>query len=473
MAAARTGKRSRFYDASKIDWDHLPFSDADLKALLVPLMLEQLLSSLMGMADTMMVSRVGSAAISAVSLSDSINVLVIELFSALAAGGTILCSQYIGSGRPGEANRAAEQVMLVCAAISIALSAVCFLARRPLLALVFGSVEPDVMEASLTYFALTSLSFPFIALYNAGAAFYRAGGNSKFPMQVSVFSNCLNILGNAVFIFGFGWGVFGAALSTLLSRIVCAAIIFAFLRRPRQVIVIRRYRVPPDFPMIGKILSVGIPSGIENSMFQFGKLAIQSSVSTLGTTAIAAQAMAAIMETVNGVGAVGIGIGLMTVVGQCIGAGKPEEAKYYIVKHVKISEAVLVVSCLAAFAITRPVTYLAGMEPAAASLCLFMVGWITVFKPLFWVFSFSIAYGMRAAGDVRFSMITSSCTMWLCRVLLTTILIRVLRFGPIAVWIGMFSDWGVRGIIFSHRFVSGKWLSHALIGQGETREKSG
>ena len=444
MAAARTGKRSRFYDASKIDWDHLPFSDADLKALLVPLMLEQLLSSLMGMADTMMVSRVGSAAISAVSLSDSINVLVIELFSALAAGGTILCSQYIGSGRPGEANRAAEQVMLVCAAISIALSAVCFLARRPLLALVFGSVEPDVMEASLTYFALTSLSFPFIALYNAGAAFYRAGGNSKFPMQVSVFSNCLNILGNAVFIFGFGWGVFGAALSTLLSRIVCAAIIFAFLRRPRQVIVIR-----------------------------IGKLAIQSSVSTLGTTAIAAQAMAAIMETVNGVGAVGIGIGLMTVVGQCIGAGKPEEAKYYIVKHVKISEAVLVVSCLAAFAITRPVTYLAGMEPAAASLCLFMVGWITVFKPLFWVFSFSIAYGMRAAGDVRFSMITSSCTMWLCRVLLTTILIRVLRFGPIAVWIGMFSDWGVRGIIFSHRFVSGKWLSHALIGQGETREKSG
>ena len=153
--------------------------------------------------------------------------------------------------------------------------------------------------------------------------------------------------------------------------------------------------------------------------------------------------------------------------------GKPEEAKYYIVKHVKISEAVLVVSCLAAFAITRPVTYLAGMEPAAASLCLFMVGWITVFKPLFWVFSFSIAYGMRAAGDVRFSMITSSCTMWLCRVLLTTILIRVLRFGPIAVWIGMFSDWGVRGIIFSHRFVSGKWLSHALIGQGKTREKSG
>ncbi|MGN1023457.1 MAG: MATE family efflux transporter [Lachnospiraceae bacterium] len=454
----------RFYDASKIDWEHLPFSDRDLKALLIPLMLEQLLSSLMGMADTMMVSRVGSAAISAVSLADSINVLVIELFSALAAGGTILCSQYIGSGRPKEANKAAEQVTLVCAVSSVALALVCFFARGPLLALVFGEVEPDVMENSLTYFALTSLSFPFIALYNAGAAFYRAGGNSKFPMQVSVFSNCLNIFGNAVFIFGFGWGVFGAALSTLLSRIVCAAVVFAFLRLPKQVIVLRRYAVRPDLPMVAKILAVGVPSGIENSMFQFGKLAIQSSVSTLGTTAIAAQAMAAIMETVNGVGAVGIGIGLMTVVGQCIGAGKPEEAKYYIIRHMEISEVVLIASCLLVYAITGPVTAIAGMEPESAALCRYMVGWITVFKPLFWVFSFSIAYGMRAAGDVRFSMITSSCTMWLCRVLLTTILIRVLHFGPIAVWIGMFSDWGVRGIIFSARFLSGKWLSHALIG---------
>lgn len=459
------GLQGRLYDASKIDWDHLPFSDKDLKALLVPLMLEQLLSSLMGMADTMMVSRVGSAAISAVSLADSINVLVIELFSALAAGGTILCSQYIGSGRPKEANKAAEQVTLVCAISSVSLSLVCFFARGPLLALVFGEVEPDVMENSLTYFALTSLSFPFIALYNAGAAFYRAGGNSKFPMQVSVFSNGLNIFGNAVFIFGFGWGVFGAALSTLLSRIVCAAVVFAFLRKPKQVIVLRRYAVRPDLPMVAKILAVGVPSGIENSMFQFGKLAIQSSVSTLGTTAIAAQAMAAIMETVNGVGAVGIGIGLMTVVGQCIGAGKPEEAKYYIVRHMEISEVVLIASCLLVYAITGPVTMIAGMEPASASLCRYMVGWITVFKPLFWVFSFSIAYGMRAAGDVRFSMITSSCTMWLCRVLLTTILIRVLHFGPIAVWIGMFSDWGVRGIIFSARFLSGKWLSHALIGE--------
>lgn len=456
---------SKFYDSSKIDWEHLPFSNRDLWNLLVPLMLEQLLASLMGMADTMMVSRVGSAAISAVSLSDSINVLVIEMLSAMAAGGTILCSQYIGSERPKEANRAAQQVTLVCVGLSLAVTIICFAVRRPMLALIFGSVEQEVMDDAVTYFAVTCLSFPFLALYNAGAAFYRAGGNSKFPMKISVYCNLLNIAGNALFIFVFGWGVFGAALSTLISRIVCAVVVYGFLRIPKQVIVIRKYFVKPDSSMIHRILALGVPSGIENSMFQFGKLAIQSSVSTLGTAAIAAQAMAAIMENVNGVGAVGIGIGLMTVVGQCIGAGKKEEAKYYIVKHVGISEVVLILSCLGVYAITRPVTILAGMEQYSADLCVWMVGWITLVKPIFWVFSFSIAYGMRAAGDVKFSMITSSCTMWLCRVLLTTVLIRVFGFGPIAVWIGMFTDWGVRGVIFTRRFISGKWLSHDVMGE--------
>ncbi len=451
------------YDDTKIDWEGLSFKNIDLRNLLVPLMVEQLLTSLMGMVDTMMVSRIGPAAISAVSLSDSINVLVIQAFAALATGGTIICSQFIGHKDEKKTIEAAEQVMITIFAISFFLAVLCFTTRGPLLSLMFGSVEADVMSASEIYFAITAMSFPFLAMFQAGSAFYRAGGNSHFPMRVSVISNALNIVGNAIFIFVFGWGVAGAALSTLLSRAFCAVVVFAYLRLPKQAIVIREYLVKPNWSLIWKILAIGVPAGIENSMFQFGKLAIQSSVSTLGTTAIAAQAMTMIMENVNGVGAVGVGIGLMTVVGQCLGAGKREEAKYYICKLFVIAEVVMIASCLFVYVICRPVTWLAGMETVSAELCVYMTGWITIVKPLVWCPSFLLAYGMRAAGDVRFSMIVSSCTMWLCRVALSVFLIRVMGFGPMAVWIGMFADWSTRGIIYTTRFRSMKWLNHQVI----------
>jgi Na+-driven multidrug efflux pump len=210
-------------------------------------------------------------------------------------------------------------------------------------------------------------------------------------------------------------------------------------------------------------MAIGIPSGVENGMFQFGKLAIQSTVSTMGTVAIAAQAMTNILENVNGVFGIGVGIGLMTVVGQCIGAGRNEEAKYYIVKLTKIAWVGILASCLFAFAITRPVTWLAGMEPEAADMCFEMMTAITIVKPLVWVGSFIIAYGLRAAGDVKFSMIVSSITMWFCRVALCIFLVRVYHFGPMAVWIGMFADWTLRAIIFSSRFISGRWLKKRVL----------
>ena len=456
--------RDHFYQSDRINWNNLTFTRAELWKLLYPLMLEQLLTSFMGMADTMMVTRAGSEAISAVSLVDSINILVIQILSAMAAGGTIICSQYIGHKDFKKCNAAARQVVLTVLMISIPLALLCLILRRPLLRLVFGSVDPAVMKNGVTYFFYTSISFPFLALFESGAAFYRAGGNSRFPMTLSVISNCLNIFGNAVLIFGFDMGVAGAAISTLLSRIFSAVVIFCFLRKPRQPIVIDQYlRIRPDFRMIQKVLSIGVPSGIENGMFQFGKLAIQSSVSTLGTINIAANAMMIILENLNGIGGIGIGIGLMTVVGQCIGAGRVEEAKYYIVKISMIAEVVVLVSCAIVFVIAKPVMWLAGMDPEAADICFNMLIYVSIVKPIVWIPAFIPAYGMRSAGDVKFSMIASSITMWCCRVLVTTVLIRVFGFGPIAVWIGMSLDWLVRGIVYSLRYRSGKWLNHTVI----------
>ena len=442
------------------------FSNRLICSLLIPVVLEQLLNSIMGTADTMMVSNVGSPAISAVSLVDSINVLVIQAFSALAAGGAIVCAQYIGQKNKEKANKSARQVLFIITAISVAVSLICLVFQKPLLRLIFGSVEPAVMSASETYFFYTALSFPFIAAYDSAASIFRAQDNTKGPMIISMISNVMNIAGNAVMIWVFHMGVAGAALSTLISRIFCAVVVIIQLRKERegQEIVVRDYfKIRPDWSMIRRILGLGIPSGVENSMFQLGKLAIQSTVSTLGTAAIAAQAMTNILENLNGIAAIGVGVGLMTIVGQCLGAGRKDEAVYYIKKLCVIAEVIIIISCLGVFALTKPITILGGMEKESADMCFHMVMWITIVKPLVWIMAFIPGYGLRAAGDVKFSMIVSCCTMWACRFCLCVFLIRVMGFGPMGVWIGMFADWTLRGIIFTWRFHSRKWLQHKVI----------
>ena len=440
------------------------FSNKMLKSILVPVILEQLLNSFMGTADTMMVSNVGSAAISAVSLVDSINVLLIQAFSALAAGGTIICAQYMGQRNYERANKSARQVLFIILSISAAVTILCLLFKDPLLHFIFGKVDADVMEASSVYFLFSAASYPFIALYDSGASIFRAQENTKGPLIISVISNVMNIVGNAILIWGFNMGVAGAAIATLVSRIFCAVVVLWQLRKDRQPIVVRDYlKIRPDRKLIGRILGLGIPSGIENSMFQLGKLAIQSTVSTLGTTAIAAQAMTNNLEMLNGTAAMGVGIGLMTIVGECIGAGREDEAVYYVKKLSCVAEMIIIGCCLLVFALTKPITILGGMEPESARMCFQMIAWITVVKPLVWVVSFIPAYGMRAAGDVRFSMITSCVSMWVFRFCLCVFLIRVIGMGPLAVWFGMFTDWTIRGIVFIWRFHSRKWLKHKVV----------
>lgn len=453
-----------FYDKSKIDYGNLLFPRRALWMLLIPLIIEQMINSLMGMVDTLMVSRVGAEAISAVSLVDSINNLVLQVFAAMAAGAAIICSQYLGRKDEKGCNDAAKQIVLTVVVISSVIMIIGVGFRKPLLHLIFGSVEEAVMTNAQMYFLITALSYPFIALFQAGAAFYRACGNSKFTMKTALIANVANIVGNTLFIFVLQMGAAGAAVSTLISRALCAFVVFYALRKPGYAIQLKNYfSIRPDLNLIVKILAIGVPSGIENGMFQFGKLAIQSTVSSLGTAAIAAQAMTIIFENVNGMAAVGIGIGLMTVVGQSIGAGRQEEAKYYIVKFASYAEVAMIISCILVYIAARPVTVLAGMSEESTALCMQMILAITIVKPLLWVPSFTPPNGLRAAGDVRFSMITATLTMWLCRVALSIFLMRVVKTGPIGVWYGMFADWGVRGVIFTIRFVRGKWLRFKVI----------
>ena len=426
------------------------FSNADLWKLMLPLSIDQLLNSMMGTVGTMIVSNLGSAAISAVSLVDSINVLVVQAFYALAAGGSVICSQFLDCKRPKEARKAAEQLVFITLILSIIIGSICSFFNKPLLKLIFGDVEPDVMTYARQYFMISALSYPFIALYDDGSSIFRAQENSNLPMKISLLANVLNLILNLLFVWGFHMGVIGSALATFISRGFSITVVLYELHKPGWLISLQKYAsIRPSWQQIRRILYLGIPSGIENSMFQFGKLVIQSTVSMMGTASIAAQGMTNILENLNGIMAIGIGVGLMTVVGECIGAGRKDEAIYYIKKMTAVSEIVIIGSCLLIFALVRPITHFGGMEPESARMCIFMVTCITIVKPLVWVLSFIPAYGFRAAGDVKFTMGVSAASMWICRVSLAMFLARVLGFGPIAVWIGMFTDWSVRAIIFT------------------------
>lgn len=440
------------------------FSNRKLAALLIPLALDQLLNSFMGTVDTLVVSNLGSAAISAVSLVDSINILIVQAFFALASGGTVVCSHYLGCKKEKHAKEAAKQLIFITFIMSVIIAGLCLAFNGPILKLIFGDVEPAVMTNAKTYFFFSAISYPFIALYDDGSSIFRAQENSRLPMLISIWANVLNLVLNLVFVWVFRWGVAGSASATMIARIFSMLAVMYRLRNPELEISLKNYfSIRPDWGEIRRILHIGIPSGVENSMFQFGKLAIQSTVSLMGTAAIAAQGMTNIIENLNGILAMGVGVGLMTVVGETLGAGRKEEAVYYIKKLCVIAEAVVIVSCLVMYALVRPITHFGGMEPASAKMCIFMVTWITIVKPLVWVMAFIPAYGLRAAGDVKFSMTVSVLSMWLCRVTLAMILARVFHMGPMAVWIGMFTDWTIRCVIFTIRFKNRKWLNHQVI----------
>lgn len=440
------------------------FSNKALKKLLIPIIIEQLLSQLIGTVDTMMISNVGDEAMSAVSLVNSINNLVMQAFSALATGGVIVCSQYIGKKDEEMANKSASQLLFSVGALSIFVMSICLIFRSGLLRLIFGSVEYEVMENAKTYLFYTALSFPFIAVYNSGAAIFRAQGITKMTMKISIISNLINVFGNAIFIWVLHLDVMGVALATLISRMFSAFVILYFLRQPKQTIVVRNYhKIRPDFKIIKTVLKIGIPSGIENSMFQFGKLMIQSTVSTMGTAAIAGQAMTSTLESLQSVAASSVGVALTTVVGQCIGAGRRDEAKYYLKKMSKWAWFILVASCILVGLLVRPITVLAGMEPESAKICVFLITVIVCVKPFIWVPSFTFVAALRAGGDVKYTMVTAIISMWICRVALCVFLVNQFHMGPLAVWIGMFADWIGRGIFFGTRLKSGKWLKHKVI----------
>ena len=435
----------------------------DFYRYVLPSMVSMLLSGFYSMVDGIFVGNAaGSQALAAINLVYPIQACMNATAFGLGVGGAVLMSKHMGSEEYEQADRAMGTTLSLITIAGLGLMGFFWLTKDSIIHLLGATGE--IAQYANEYISIIILCGIFPVLGNGVTPLIRNRGKT---IEATLFMSSglvTNILLDYVFVFRLRMGLAGAAIATLASRVFCAVVVLWQLRMDRQPIVVRNYRqIRPDGKMIRRVLALGIPSGIENSMFQLGKLAIQSSVSTLGTVAIAAQAMTNILENLNGIAAIGVGIGLMTVVGQCLGAGRKDEAVYYIKKLSVLAEIIVVASCLLVFALTIPVTKLGGMEPESARMCFHMISWITVVKPIVWTLAFIPAYGLRAAGDVKFSMITSCITMWTFRFCLCVYLIRFRGFGPMAVWLGMFTDWTVRGIVFSLRFHSRKWLKHKVV----------
>ena len=441
------------------------FTRQALVALLLPLIAEQALSVTIGLADTLMVSSVGEAAVSGVSLVDSFNTLMIQVMSALATGGAVVTSQYIGHREPKNAKAAAAQILFVLASFSLVVAAVVVVGRHAILRGIFGSIDADVMRYAETYFLLSALSYPFIGLYNAGAALFRAQGNSKISMLSSLVMNVINIGGNAVLIYGFGMGVLGAALASLVSRAVSCLVVLWLLQRPACPLRVDGLRaLAPDGGLIRRILRVGIPAGIENGMFQIGKLSVSSLTSTLGTAAIAANAVANTASTFLNIPANAVGMAALTVVGQCLGAGEKEQAVYYSRRLLLTAYCGAWVMNLSAFLFAnRFVISLFNLSPEAQTMALQVMVWFNFVSLFFWPSSFTLPNILRAAGDARFTMTVSILSMWVFRVGFCYVMVLGFHGRLLSIWMGMFLDWVFRSLCFFVRFARGRWMEQSVI----------
>ena len=428
------------------------FSTRALCALILPLMVEQLLAVTVGMADTMMVSRVGEAAVSGISLVDSVNVLLIQVFAALATGGAVVVSQYLGRRDRQSACAAARQLIWITALLATVIGAVVLVGNRWILQFVFGRVEPAVMENAMTYFWLSALSYPFIAVYNAGAALFRSMGNSKVSMMTSFIINIINIGGNAILIYGFHWGTAGAGTATLVSRAVAAVVMVVLLHHRNNPVYLEGLLRPYlDRKLAGSILKVGIPNGVENGMFQVGKLLVAGLISSFGTAAIAANAICNNLGSISNIPGAAIGLGMVTVVGQCVGARDHAQARRYTKLLLGWTYAVMMLTNLAVMLLAEPLIGMYHVGAETNRMAFEVMAVYCIMCAVVWPLSFTTPNALRAAGDARFTMTVSMFSMWIFRIGFSYILGSWMQIGLFGVWLAMEIDWVVRALFFTIR----------------------
>ena len=437
------------------------FSNQKLIKLIIPLVIEQGLTILVGMADGVMVSSVGEAAISGVSLVDMIAAVILVLFSALATGGAVVTSQFLVAREMGKARRSAGQLMLMAVSLGVLIMVPCIFFAEQLLSLCFGTIEADVKAAGLSYLRITALSFPFLALYNAGAAIYRSLGNSKVSMQASLLMNVINVCGNAFCIFVLKWGVYGVAVPTLVSRMTAGIYMMGKVAdRKLELRPTREGLTSIDRKMMGSVLRIGIPSACENCFFSLGRLIVASMITLFGTYQVSANAVAGNIDRLGIIIGQAMGLAMVTVVGQCVGDRDTIQATYYIKKLLLwtyIAQGATQVLILVFM--PQLVGFYGSLSGQTRELAMRLSTIHASLAVVFWPVSFVLPNALRASNDVKFTMWVGIGSMLACRIFGSWLLCVHFGLGATGVWIAMVIDWVCRTAFFVPRTISGKWKS--------------
>lgn len=440
------------------------FSNRDLKNMIVPLFFEQLLVMLVGIMDTFIVSYVGEAAVSGVSLVNSFNTIFIYLFTALASGGAVVISQYIGNKDQKNSVRSSSQLLMFSTLLSIVLTCIVLMFHQAILSALFGKVEIDVMNACITYIVISALSYPFIAIYNAGASLFRSMGKTKTTMYVSLASNIINVIGNCIGVFVLHAGVAGVAIPSLIARAFSAIVITKLCFQQNQMTYYTKKDLFAfDTDILRKVLSIAVPNGIENGIFQFVKVALSSVVALFGTYQIAANGVAQSIWSLAALMGVTLGPVYITVIGQCMGSGNQEQAKYYFKKLNKLAIVLSIVWNLIVLALTPLFMHFYQLSSETLQLIFYLVVIHGVFNAIVYPISGPLSNGLRAAGDVKFTMIVSIASTLLARFVFSIIFAIYLNMGVTGIAFAMCLDWTIRAVIFYCRYRSLKWLEFKVI----------
>ena len=448
----------------KQDRSHYLFSNRELANLIGPLVIEQLLAVFVGRADSIMVANVGEAAVSGVSLVDNIMILIINIFAALATGGAVVAGQYIGRKDEKSACKAATQLVWFVSLSAVAIMILVYFGKDIILNQVFGHITAEVKGHADIYLLIVTASIPFIALYNGGAAIFRAMGNSQVSMRVSLLMNAINVTGNAILVFGLRIGTAGVAIPTLISRMVAAIVITVLLCNQTRILHIERtLKIRFDGRMIRKILAIGVPNGLENSMFQLGKILVLSLVSTFGTYAIAANAVSNAIALFQILPGMAISLAITTVISQCVGANDYEQVHYYLKKLLAIIYVAMVGTVALIFLALPLILKAYNLSDQTAAAATNIIHFHGISAMIIWPLSFALPAAYRAAGDAKACMYTSIVSMWIFRIGFSYLVGKYMGLGVFGVWVAMVIDWVVRAICFIIRYFNGKWKHGAIV----------
>ena len=447
-----------------LDKSKLLFDNKYLYALIMPRVIEVFLSVAVGMADTMMVSQAGEAAVSGVSVINNIQNLLVFLLSAFGTGGAVVASQLIGKGENEKASYSAKQLMNISIIFSTVVSIIFFIFRYSSVRLIFGSLEENVFISAIEYFVPILISMPFLAIQTSGNALLRSMGKSKETMLVSILVNIINVVGNAILLFSFDMGAMGVGIATMISRIAGAVITFALLLDKRALIYIDKPLKPEfDIKMISLILRIALPSGIENCIFHIGKILVASLIASLGTSAIAADAVLNNIGTFNNITGSAIGMAAVTIIGQCAGSGEFEQVKYYARKLILLSMASMAAMALILYVSCPALVGIYNLGPESSELALSVTRLCLIQGILFWPLSFVLPNILRATGDAKYTMGVSIVSMWSFRVLLSWLFAETFKMGLAGVYWGMYADWYCRSLFYSIRLKSEKWKTKRVV----------